>query len=150
MVRFKLLTARDLVRKKNDLRVELVLHDVPASSTTFIPATLTKGLLDSMRKTLSEHAFKIKPETHQEDITMSERASHPSNKITLETVDKIFSYHAPNLHKQETYTRIRTDAHSFAQLLLTRLPDCADRDQALDLIRQVVMRANAAVALDGV
>jgi hypothetical protein len=83
---------------------------------------------------------------------MSEHAPlpHPSNKITLENIDKIFSYHAPNLQKFETYSRIRTDAHSFAQLLLTRLPPCADRDQAIDLLRQVVMRANAAVALDGV
>jgi hypothetical protein len=52
MVRFKPLTIRDLVRKKNDLRVELVLHDVPASSTTFLAAPLTKEVFDSMRKTL--------------------------------------------------------------------------------------------------
>jgi hypothetical protein len=72
--------------------------------------------------------------------------SHPSNKVTIEKLKEIFSYHNEEW-KNKHYNAIRTSAHHLAEVIISNTPDCADRAEALRKLREAVMTANAAVAL---
>jgi len=72
--------------------------------------------------------------------------SHPSNKVTIENLDEIFTYHS-EAWKLPHYKEIRAIAKSLAVTILYNTPDCADRAAALRKLRECVMTANAAVAL---
>ena len=73
---------------------------------------------------------------------------HPSNKITDENLNDVFSYHAPKPGQPERYEAIRAAAKAFAAAILANCPDCADRSAALRGVRESVMVANASVALE--
>lgn len=77
--------------------------------------------------------------TPMETLTPEERAS----------LDDVFSYHAPNEAQREQYVAIRVAAKVFAGTILALVPPCADRTVALRNVREAVMNANAAVALEG-
>jgi hypothetical protein len=64
-------------------------------------------------------------------------------------LDSIFSYHAPTPEKLKQYESIRSAAKEFATVMLANTPASADQTAALRHIREAVMTANAAVALDG-
>jgi hypothetical protein len=72
-----------------------------------------------------------------------------SGKVTVENLENIFSYHAPKADQPLKYVALRLSARSFAQTILDHVPDCQDREDAIRKIREAVMIANAAVALDG-
>jgi hypothetical protein len=72
--------------------------------------------------------------------------SHPSNKVTLENLTDIFSYHSEEW-KSNYYIAIRSTALHLAEIIILNTPDCADRSAALRKLRETVMTANAAVAL---
>ena len=71
---------------------------------------------------------------------------HPSNKVTFENIEEIFTYHNEEW-KNHHYQDIRKHAKLLAQIILANTPDCADRAAALRKLREAVMTANAAVAL---
>lgn len=73
--------------------------------------------------------------------------SHPSNRPE-EHLDEVFRYHPPTPDQQERYVRLREAAKSFAEVIADCCPPCADRSAALRKIRETVMTANAAVALE--
>lgn len=75
-------------------------------------------------------------------------ANHDSNKITNENIDNVFSYHTPKESQPARYEAIRAAAKEFAKVVFANVPDCADRSTALRNIRESVMWANAAVALE--
>ena len=62
---------------------------------------------------------------------------------------EIFQYHAPSPFQQKSYETIREAAKHFAAVLIANTPACADRTAALRKVREAVMTANAAIALDG-
>jgi hypothetical protein len=72
--------------------------------------------------------------------------SHPSNKVTFENIEDIFSYHNEEW-KIPHYKEIREAAKNLAVVIVSTTPDCADRAAALRKLRETVMTANAAVAL---
>lgn len=61
----------------------------------------------------------------------------------------VFTHHQPNAEKLRHYEAIHLAAQRFAEVILENAPDGEDRDTALNLLRQAMMMANAAVALDG-
>lgn len=76
---------------------------------------------------------------------------HPSNgPITPEQINNIFSYHAPREDQIPRYTAIREAARAFAYVLINNTPACADQSAAMRLLREAVMTANAAIALEPV
>lgn len=77
---------------------------------------------------------------------MSHPSNHPSNKITLDNVDDLFTYHSPTAEQIPRFKRINKAAHALAVAILTDAPDCADRSSALRLVRQARMEANSAIA----
>lgn len=64
-------------------------------------------------------------------------------------LDNIFTYHAPTSEQIEQYQAIRDAAKSFAQVVVYNSPKSADQSVAIRKIREAVMIANAAIALEG-
>lgn len=64
-------------------------------------------------------------------------------------LDHIFSYHAPTADKLVAYEKLRSSAKDFAKAIVELTPTCADQTAAIRHVREAVMTANAAIALDG-
>lgn len=63
---------------------------------------------------------------------------------------KVFTYHAPTGPEQlEKYAKIREAGEQLAQAILVNTPTCGDQQAAIRKVREAVMTANAAVALEG-
>lgn len=69
--------------------------------------------------------------------------------ITREDLEDIFSYHAPQSGDAERYQLIREAARRFAEVILDNTPACPDQTVAIRKLRESVMTANAAIALQG-
>ncbi len=70
--------------------------------------------------------------------------------ITNENVDQIFAYHPPIGDQQVRYDAIRSSARSLAHVILDNTKIRPDQQVALRKLRECVMTANAAIALEGV
>jgi len=64
-------------------------------------------------------------------------------------LENVFSYHAPRPEQLPKYDALRSAAKVFAQAIVDNTLACADQTAALRKVREAVMTANAAVALDG-
>jgi hypothetical protein len=60
----------------------------------------------------------------------------------------IFTYH-DDPAKIPDYIAIRDAALKFAKVIVAHTPTCSDQTAAIRLLREAVMTANAAIALDG-
>ena len=69
--------------------------------------------------------------------------------ITAEQVDQMFTYHKPTEGQPEKYTKIRDKAKELAHVILECTPPSPDQSVAIRKLRESVMTANAAIALDG-
>ena len=63
-------------------------------------------------------------------------------------IDNTFSYHAPSGDQPARYEAIRAAAKAFALVLVQNTPKCADQTAAIRKLRESVMTANAAIALE--
>lgn len=64
-------------------------------------------------------------------------------------LEHLFSYHAPTPKKLEQYQAVRDAAKVFAQVIVENTPASPDQSAAMRHLREAVMTANAAIALDG-
>lgn len=64
-------------------------------------------------------------------------------------IDHIFKYHAPKSDQIDKYQTIRDGAKAFAEIVIANTPASADQTAAIRKLRECVMTANAAIALDG-
>jgi len=64
-------------------------------------------------------------------------------------LDHVFSYHAPQPGQAEKYEELRRAAKGFAATIECLTPASADQSAALRHVREALMTANAAIALDG-
>lgn len=64
-------------------------------------------------------------------------------------LEHMFTHHAPTPEKLEQYRELRTAAKGFAAAIVAHTPPGADQSAALRHVREAVMTANAAIALDG-
>jgi hypothetical protein len=64
-------------------------------------------------------------------------------------INNVFSYHAPKGDQPQKYEAIRAAAKAFAQVIVDNTPACADQTAAIRKLREAVMTANAAIALEG-
>lgn len=72
-------------------------------------------------------------------LTASEQAS----------LDNVFSHHKPEESQIPKYTAIREAGKALAAQIFLHVAPCADRSDALRKVREVVMTANSAIALNG-
>jgi hypothetical protein len=73
----------------------------------------------------------------------------PINPDEQAALDDVFSYHAPKDDQIPRYNLLREGAKAFATLIVQTVPSSADRTAALRKVREAVMTANAAIALEG-
>lgn len=85
---------------------------------------------------------------------MNERQSdqskpqHPSNRPEPDQLKTLFTYHPPTQAQAVAYASIRRQAVELGHIILSHCPPCADTTAALRKLRETVMTANAAIALD--
>ncbi|HLJ87760.1 MAG TPA: hypothetical protein VKZ53_13120 [Candidatus Angelobacter sp.] len=68
----------------------------------------------------------------------------------MQNLETIFQYHSPREDQLPKYSAIREAAKQFAKVVLENTPKCADQTAAIRKIRESMMTANAAIALDGI
>lgn len=61
----------------------------------------------------------------------------------------VFMHHPPTPEQLPKYAHLREAARVFADTIIEYTPQCADQSAALRHVREAVMTANAAIALDG-
>ncbi len=61
----------------------------------------------------------------------------------------VFSHHSATAEKLARYEALHVAAKEFAQVILSHVPDCTDRDEVLHLLREASMLACSAISLDG-
>jgi len=61
----------------------------------------------------------------------------------------VFSHHSATPKKLADYDAIHLGAKSFAEVILSHVPECTDRRAVLRLLREASMLACSAVALEG-
>lgn len=77
-------------------------------------------------------------------------ANANTRPLTLrEKLPEIFKYHSPTPTQVEQYLQLRNKALELGELICELTPPCADQTAAIRLLREAVMTANAAIALDG-
>ncbi len=70
-------------------------------------------------------------------------------KFSQGWLDEVFTYHAASPEQQAAYVAIRSQAKVLCRSIIDNVPDCADKTAAIRLVREAVMTANAAIALNG-
>ena len=68
--------------------------------------------------------------------------------MTLDKLNNIFVYHAPHGDQTERYTKIREAGKSLALWIYKCTPPSADQIAAIRKVREAVMTANAAIAIN--
>lgn len=68
--------------------------------------------------------------------------------ITDADLNNMFTYHAPSGTQACRYHDIREAGKHMAQVILASTPPSADQSAAIRQVRQAVMTANAAIALE--
>lgn len=63
-------------------------------------------------------------------------------------LDKLFTYHPPKNDQPARYEAIRAKARELAHVINDNCPDSADKTAAIRKLREAVMTANAAIALE--
>lgn len=69
-------------------------------------------------------------------------------QITQDSLDHIFTYHAPKGDQAQRYESLRAAARKFAGEVVLLCPDSPERTLALREIQRAVMMANASIALN--
>lgn len=69
--------------------------------------------------------------------------------FTRESIEDIFSYHAPTDNQIGHYKAIHEKAKELALIIAEHTPSSADQTTAMRKLREVVMTANASIALNG-
>ena len=64
-------------------------------------------------------------------------------------IENIFTYHSPTPEQFPKYEAIRAKAKELGHVIVNNTPSSADQTAAIRLLREAVMTANAAIALDG-
>lgn len=80
------------------------------------------------------------------DHNRNEEAQSPPPEVVL--LDKQFTYHPPKDGQPARYSDIRARGFQLALAIMRHCPACADRSAAIRKVREAVMTANAAIALE--
>ncbi len=73
---------------------------------------------------------------------------HRDQGLTDEQLVELFTYHAPSEEQRVRYSQLRAAALDFARAIVALTRPCADQTAAVRKVREAVMTANAAVALE--
>lgn len=76
-------------------------------------------------------------------------ASARIQPYTPQWVTEVFSYHQPGEEQTQGIAQLRKAAQAFATTIIDSCPNSADRTNALRLVREAMMTANASIVLNG-
>ena len=65
-------------------------------------------------------------------------------------IDKIFTYHSPNQEQKAFYENFRKAAKALAIMIDSFVPDCTEKNLAIEKLQECVMWGNAGVARFGI
>lgn len=68
--------------------------------------------------------------------------------MTRAQIDNIFVYHAPKPGQTDRYALIREEARKFAHVIHDNVPESREKSIAFTKLQEVMMWANAAVAIN--
>lgn len=68
--------------------------------------------------------------------------------IQIDDLEKIFTYQSPNADQITKYADIRLFAKSFGVIICKDCPQSNEKEIAIEKLRECVMWANAAIALN--
>ena len=68
--------------------------------------------------------------------------------LTKDDIENMFTYHPPTMLHREKYESIRDAAKLLAMVILISTPSSADQTASIRKLRECVMTANAAIALE--
>lgn len=84
-----------------------------------------------------------------ERVFGAQQAASPLREMTdAERIDIAFTYQRPD-DRFRQYAVVRAAGKTLALAILNAAPKCADRTDAIRKVREAVMTANAAIALEG-
>lgn len=63
-------------------------------------------------------------------------------------IEHLFTYHAPHGNQAERYEALRAKTKELAHLIVDLTPEGPDQSAAIRKLREAVMTANAAIALE--
>lgn len=69
-------------------------------------------------------------------------------QINDDTINHVFTYHAPKGDQLQRYAAVREAARRFALEIIAMSPESPERTLALRDVQRAVMMANAAIALN--
>ena len=70
-------------------------------------------------------------------------------KWDYERIENTYTYHKPDEHQQRKYLEIREKAKELAYLILGECPESREKAVAMTKLQEVVMLANASIAING-
>ena len=70
------------------------------------------------------------------------------NSDELKQIDAVFSFHPVQPGQAERYEALRAEAKAFAASILEKCPSSRERTVVLRKLQEVVMYANAAIAIN--
>jgi hypothetical protein len=127
--------------------LSLPVINVPDEMLEFIKSPqIIPTWIECREKLQAEKAYQSQP--RQNDCTQGQLGVQQGASQDY-LLREIFQYHSPSPFQQKSYETIREAAKHFAAVLIANTPQCADRTAALRKVREAVMTANAAIALDG-
>ncbi len=111
----------------------------------------TEDLIATLKSAVAGEIIPVTPELHELLSRTGMQVPKPAtgSRFTREVIDDIFSYHAPRADQLPKYEKIREGARLFAYTLVENTPAGPDQTTAIHKLRELVMTANQAVALDG-
>ena len=70
--------------------------------------------------------------------------------VNNDNLHDVFTYHPPESPEQlAAYADVRAKGEALAEAILAHTPVCGDQQAAIRKVREGVMTANAAIALEG-
>ncbi len=86
-------------------------------------------------------------ERQEDQVGAAANAIQPGRDLNA-VIEDLFTYHN-DPESVPHYVEVREAAKAFAKVILRHTPVCADQSAAIRQLRQCVMTANAAIALNG-
>ncbi len=84
----------------------------------------------------------------ERDLRKAQGTPEPEELKYSREIEAAFTYHPPKGDQTERYELIRHAAKNFAQLIRECTPGCPDQTAAIRKVREAVMTANAAIAIN--
>lgn len=110
---------------------------------------LNRNSLFDLKREIERRLHMGVDKAYEETEKASDTTAYVPEMSMEKKLEWLFTYHS-DASKNPKYEAINTATKHCAEIILRTVEDCKDRDFALEHVRDARMRANAAVACDGI